>query len=164
MNPSALQIWTNLTALLRAEINAVLEAMGARPLSPAAFPDEAPIDPSSDTIFAAWSGTRREEADWAHRDQAEVFTLNVWAAGGGAMQRAMQLAAAVVAVIDKDEQERKQGGLDTYLDGACTQPPSVGSTRCFTEADADAPNMTWHLGIPILCPTRTTRPEIAAGD
>ena len=164
MNPSALAVWTNLTKLLRDKINAVLEAMEAAPLTAAAFPDEAPIDPVADTIFAAWSGTRREEEEWSHRDQDEIFTINVWASGAGAMQKAMQLAAAVIAVIDQDEQERKQGGSDTYLAGACTQPPSVGSTRCFTEGDENAPNMTWHLGIPILCPTRTTRPEIVAGD
>lgn len=164
MDPSALAIYNALKELLMDSINPVLAAMGADPLPASAFPDEVTGDPSADTILAAWSGTRRHEEEYAHRDQDELFTINIWAVGSGAMLRAMHIAAAVVSVLDQDEQERKQGGQDTYLAGTCTQPVSVGHTRCVTDGDPNAPNMIWHLAFPVLCPARTTRPEITAGE
>ena len=148
------QVHDNLMRLLEEGMNVHLATFGEPLLSAGAFAPVVQGDPTGDMICAAWSAKRREPPQFAYRDDEVIFTVNIWAFGvddDAAQTRAMALEAAAIAVLDDP--------ANRYLDGVCSKPVEIGDTRCATAEDESSPNLMWHLGFPVLCPVRTTRPQ-----
>lgn len=162
--PANLAVKAAMVSVLKDGMNGYLRTMGAADVLESAFQDEVIGDPSVETVCIAYSGTRRGVETGSLRDQEIVLSANVWALGVGCQQRAMQLEAAIVAAIDADELYSQENLLDTYLDGTCTQPLTVGNSVSRTLNEDDAANMIWQLAFPVLCPTRTLRPELEPTD
>jgi len=152
--PAYLEVHDAIMAILQGGMNDQLARFGEAALPDAAFVPVVQGDPIQDTICAAYSGARREPEQSAFRDSEVIYTINIWAFGAdddAAQSRAIALEAAAIAVLDDRE--------NRYLAGACSQPISLGDTRCATAEDQQSPNLMWHLGFPVLCPVRTSRPE-----
>lgn len=163
--PLQTQIRQTLLALFAENINAKLLQCGQAPLPPSAFKPLPPGDVTEDTVALGYLGAIRANDNKEGlrltrqtRDKLLGFVVEIWCFGPDddtAQTRADACETALEQIIDDLEPD----GANRYLFGLVDQPILVGDTKAFSAADDTRPALLWHLGIPLSCRVRTTRPE-----
>lgn len=154
-----------LLALFAENLNAELLRCGQEPLPTSAFKPLTPGDVTEDTVAIGYLGAIRGNDNKEGlrltrqtRDKLLGFVVEIWcfaASDDLAQNRADACESAIEQIIDKLAPD----GANRYLGGLVDQPIIVGDTKAFSAEDAERPALLWHLGIPLTCRVRTTRPE-----
>lgn len=163
--PVQTQIRQALLALFAENLNAELQRCGQDPLPPSAFKPLPPGDVTEDTVAIGYLGAIRANDNKeglrltrTTRDKLLGYVVEIWCFGGSddlAQSRAEACEFALEQLLDGLSPD----GSNRYLGGLVHGPITVGDTKAFSAEDDSRAAMIWHLGIPLSCRVRTTRPE-----
>jgi hypothetical protein len=154
-----------LLALFAENLNSELARCGQDPLLPTAFMPLPPGDVTQDTVAIGYLGAIRANDNREglrltrnSRDNLFGYVVEIWCFGPSddhAQSRAEACEFAVTQLLDNMTPD----GSDRYLSGLLSTPIVIGDTKAFSAEDPERAALLWHLGIPLSCRVRTTRPE-----